>query len=124
MTNNSSINLNKLRSYVGENETDVEDMIKLFLQIIPEQKKKLQTALEKHDWENLNYTAHQIKPSLDILGLEEAKEKARVIENLAKTGIEVKVMEQFVTELCLSLDKICSELTTTFEHFNHSGNQS
>ncbi len=123
MTKHNNIDLSKLRSYVGEKETDVEDMIQLFLQIMPEQKKKLQDALKEHHWENLNYTAHQIKPSLDILGLQDAKEKARIIENLAKTGIEVKMMEQLVNELCKSLDEIFSVLTQTYNDLHHPEDQ-
>jgi len=120
MASSDSINLNKLRSYVGDNDSDVEDMIKLFLQIIPKQKKGLIKASEEHNWNNLNYLSHQIKPSLDILGLHEAKEKARVIENLSKTGIEVKLMEQFVNELCDELDVVCNNLASTFSHFHNN----
>ncbi len=119
MLGNDSINLSKLRSYVGNNTSDVEDMIKLFLQIIPKQREKLKTAYKQRDWKALNYTSHQIKPSLDILGLHGAKEKASIIENLSKTGAEVKLIEQFVNELCQELNDVCNELSTIFPHLTN-----
>ncbi len=114
MSNTEPVNLSKLRSYVGDSDSDVKDMINLFLQIIPQQKEKLQKAIQERNWGNLNYTAHQIKPSLDILGLSEAKEKAKVIETLAKTGTEEKLMKQLVDELSQELEDVCNELTSSF----------
>jgi len=75
----------------------------------------LQNALKKSDWGTLNYISHQIKPSLDILGLNATKEKARAIESLAKTGNEEEVIRKFVTELCQELDTICKNLRTEME---------
>ncbi len=114
MSEADSINLSKLRSYVGNNESDVKDMINLFLQLIPQQKEKLLAAVKEHNWKNLNYTSHQIKPSLDILGLTEAKEKARIIESLSKTGMEAKMIKQLVEELSHELEDVCKELKTNF----------
>jgi len=104
---------------VGNKTSDVEDMIQLFLQIIPKQKEKLEKAFKQRNWGDLNYTSHQIKPSLDILGLQEAKEKAKIIENLSKTGTNVKLIEQFVTDLCQELNDVCNELSTSFPHLNN-----
>jgi HPt (histidine-containing phosphotransfer) domain-containing protein len=115
MSETNLFNLDKLRSYVGNNNADVKDMIALFLEIIPAQKQKLQNALNKSDWGTLNYISHQIKPSLDILGLNATKEKARAIESLAKTGNEEEVIRKFVTELCQELDAICKNLRTEME---------
>ena len=115
MSETNLFNLDKLRSYVGNNNADVKDMIALFLEIIPAQKQKLQNALKKSDWGTLNYISHQIKPSLDILGLNATKEKARAIESLAKTGNEEEVIRKFVTELCQELDTICKNLRTEME---------
>ena len=115
MSETNLFNLDKLRSYVGNNNADVKDMIALFLEIIPAQKQKLQNALKKSDWGTLNYISHQIKPSLDILGLNATKEKARAIESLAKTGNEEEVIRKFVTELCQELDAICKNLRTEME---------
>jgi HPt (histidine-containing phosphotransfer) domain-containing protein len=119
MPDTNSINLTKLRSYVGDNTSDVEDMIQLFLQIIPKQKERLEKAFEQHNWEDLNYTSHQIKPSLDILGLQEAKEKAKIIESLSKTGNNIELLEQFVTGLCQDLNDVCNELSTIFPNLKN-----
>ena len=48
MSETNLFNLDKLRSYVGNNNADVKDMIALFLEIIPAQKQKLQNALKYH----------------------------------------------------------------------------
>ena len=110
MPEKNKLNLEKLRSYLGGNKTDVKDMVSLFLSIIPEQKRKMEKALKEQDWDTLNYISHQIKPSLDIFGLSGTKEKARVVESLAKTGDEVEVIKKIVAELTEELDIICKEL--------------
>ena len=108
------INLDKLKSYVGNKESDIKEMIILFLQLIPEQKEKMQDAFENKEWNKLNYIAHQLKPSMDIFGLSGSKEKARIIESLAKTGEEVDLIENFVKELSNELDEVCDALRELF----------
>jgi len=106
----SHFNLEKLRSYVGNNSSDIKDMITLFLEIIPSQREKMKKALETNDLETLKYVTHQIKPSLDILGLSATKEKAKTIENLAKVNSDMETIKKNVNELCNELDTICRDL--------------
>jgi HPt (histidine-containing phosphotransfer) domain-containing protein len=110
MPETNHLNLEKLRSYVGDNSSDVKDMISLFLEIIPSQRKKMKNALKSNDWETLNYVAHQIKPSLDILGLSATKEKAKSVESLAKEKSDEDTIRRYVNELCQELDTICKSL--------------
>lgn len=110
MSSADKINLKKLQSHVGNNASDAEDMIKLFLQIVPKQIKKLKKAVEQQNWENLHYISHQIKPTLDILGLKDALKNAEIIEEYAKTGTEVEVIKQFVNELSQELKEACNKL--------------
>ena len=111
-----TINLDKLRSYVGNKESDIKEMIILFLQLIPEQKEKMLEAFKNKEWDKLNYIAHQLKPSMDIFGLNGSKEKARIIESLTKTGEETDLIKKFVSELSNELDEVCDGLRDLFSN--------
>jgi len=110
MSNINSIGLETLKSYIGNNDADIIEMIALFLQITPSHVKQMKISLAQNDWQSLNYIAHQIKPSLDILGFQTAKAKASVIENLTTTGDEAELIKKMVDELFTLLDGICKDL--------------
>ncbi len=120
MLKTNKINLDKLRTYVGNNDSDIKEMVELFRQTIPVQKNKMEQFTKNCDWDNLNYIAHQMKPSLDILGLEASTEKARIIESLAKTGDEIELLKKFVHELTMELDDISKALEHELEQLNHN----
>ncbi len=120
MSKVNKISLDKLRAYVGNNDSDIKDMIELFRQTVPVQKSKMELFMSERDWDNLNYIAHQMKPSLDILGLDASKEKARIIESLAKTGEETELLKKFVAELSTDLDEVREALEHELENLNHN----
>ena len=111
MSKTDSIDLKTLKSYIGNNDDDVIEMIELFLQLIPSQMAQMKVSLAQNDWQSLNYIAHQIKPSLDVLGFKKAKEKAGTIEKLAKTKEEPELIKRFVDEFAGLLETICADLT-------------
>jgi len=111
MSKTDSIDIKALRSYIGNNDDDAIEMIELFLQLIPSQMAQMKISLAQKNWHSLNYMAHQIKPSLDVLGFQTAKEKAGTIEKLTKTGEDTELIKKYVDELSKLLDTICEDLT-------------
>ena len=111
MSKTDSIDLKTLKSYIGNNDEDVIEMIELFLQLTPSQMAQMKISIDQNNWQSLNYIAHQIKPSLDVLGFQTAKEKAGTIEKLSKTREEPELIKKFVDELSEILETICTDLT-------------
>ena len=111
MSKTDSIDLKTLKSYIGNNDEDVIEMIELFLQLIPSQMAQMKISIDQNDWQSVNYISHKIKPTLDVLGFKTAKEKAGTIEKLAKTGEKPELIKRFVEELSEILETICTDLT-------------
>ena len=111
MSKTDSIDLKTLKSYIGNNNEDIIEMIELFLQLIPSQMAQMKISIDQNDWQSVNYISHQIKPSLDVLGFKTAKEKAGIIEKLAKTGEKPELIKRFMEELSEILETICTDLT-------------
>lgn len=110
MSKTDSIDLKSLKSYIGNNDEDLIEMIELFLRVIPPQTAKMKVSLAQNDWQSLNYIAHQIKPSLDVLGFKKANKKAETIEKLTKTKEEPELIKKIVDELAGLLETICTDL--------------
>lgn len=77
-----------LHSVSGNNQDFVRDMVATFIQTVPESLSKMELALSKKDIDGIAKIAHQIKPSLALLGFSHLKEKATHLETVCKEKIQ------------------------------------
>lgn len=101
---NKQYDLAYLRNMSGDNQEFIKEMIQTFVQSIPVSLKEMENALNLSDFVQVARIAHQIKPSMTLLGIEHLKESAVQIESLAKNNkapsleLQVNVME--FTQTC------------------------
>jgi len=115
MSSITSFDSTVLNDYLNNNQSDVKDMIKLFLTTIPPLIEKLKDHTAKQNWKQVNYIAHRFKPSLDILGFHNSKEKAEIIEKMAETEKEIDTINRFVNELENDIQQIINILKKELE---------
>lgn len=89
-------NLDKINEMAEGDEDFIASVISVFLEEVPEDLESLEKAIDSKDYENIYKLAHKIKPNVDILGMEQAREKALEIETLGKTtGTIDQITEKF-----------------------------
>jgi len=81
-----AVNLNLLRGYLNQDEKMVNKFLNLFCLTIPEELQKLKEYLLNSDFEMVSITAHGIKTQCAYLGLDEAKNIAQQMENIAQVS--------------------------------------
>lgn len=79
-----SYNIKKLIEYVGEEEETIKEMVAIFLKTAPELLVQMVDACEKGDMNAASRTAHKLKPSLDVFGLDDLGAPIRKIEQSFK----------------------------------------
>jgi len=75
-----------LRAYLGDDTKQIKEMLELFLENIPNDLKELILFCEKNDIENIRKTAHKLKSSVRLFGLDEVGEILQKMETLSNEG--------------------------------------
>lgn len=115
---NKQYNLAYLKNMSGNNQEFIKEMVQTFIQSIPISIKEMEDALSLSDFNQVARIAHQIKPSMTLLGIDQLKERAIKIEESAKNSkvptleLQINVME--FTQTCRD---IISDLTEELKKF-------
>ena len=72
-----------LRAYLDNDMQQVREMLVLFLDKIPADLIELTTFCHKHDFTNIQKSAHRMKSSVKLFGLNEVSEMLQQIETMA-----------------------------------------
>lgn len=93
---NSSYNIKKLVEYVGNNEETIKEMVSIFLKSGSELLGQMLEAYQAGDLDAVSRTAHKLKPSLDVFGLDELAEPIRKIEQAFKNEETLEMISPFI----------------------------
>lgn len=107
--------LNYLKNISGNNHEFIREMVQTFVQSIPKSIQDIETALHLEDWTRLARIAHQIKPSLTLLGLPKLKEQAVQLENIVKEKLPGSanhhlLVKNFITDCKIIIADLTEEL--------------
>jgi len=103
-------NLEYIKELSEDNESFFKDFIKLFMKNTPETLSSLITGVTNSDWEKVRQAAHKMKPSLNYLGMKEARELASTIETKAKDLTGTEEIPKLAEELKVFCEKAFQEL--------------
>lgn len=104
-----SFNLTYLKNMSGDNPEFVREMVETFITSIPKLLRDMEEALRKADLIKVGKIAHQIKPSLTLMGIPQLKESAVQLEEIvsAPHGKNPKLEVTNFIEAC---SKVVAEL--------------
>lgn len=109
---NKQYDLGYLKNISGNNQEFIKEMIQTFAQSIPVSLKDMEEALNISDLIKLARIAHQIKPSMTLLGINRLKETAIQIEELAESSTSPTLELQLnVMEFIQTCKDIIADLT-------------
>lgn len=96
-----------LQNISGNNHEFIKEMLQTFVQSIPNSLTEMEEALTQSDFIKVSRVAHQIKPSMTLLGISELKDSAIHIEELAK---QTKAPSLELQLSVLEFSQVCREI--------------
>ncbi len=103
-------NLDYIKELSEDNDSFFHDFITLFLTNTPETLNELTEAMSKKNWEGIRQAAHKVKPSLNYMGMTEARAIAQDIEEYAKNISNLDALPELIEKLSNMCSVAFSEL--------------
>lgn len=107
-------NLDKINEMADGDEDFINSVISVFLDEVPEDLKHLEQALEQKNHEQVYKLAHKIKPNVDLLGMDQTRERALQIETLGKNEANMSEIQQIFPTLKKDINQVVAELKKDF----------
>lgn len=104
-------NLHYLLEMSGGDQDFVREIIQTFWAQMPPLLAQIQQSAQQQDWDNCGKIAHQIKPSLHLMGLQKAGLLARQIEQMGKEELINSIeISQYIAQLCTDVARVLPAL--------------
>lgn len=69
------------------------DLFEIFIRTIRDEVEKLRVIVEDHDWEQMKFQVHKVKPNFGMVGLTWISAKMQALENYLRAGQDEKTEE-------------------------------
>jgi PAS domain S-box-containing protein len=106
--------LNYLKTISDDNREFIREMVETFIQSIPNLLNDMDEAMHLGEWDKVSRIAHQIKPSLTLLGIHRLKESALQIEDISVTT-DIDTAKRLVNKFVLACNDAITQLTEAVE---------
>lgn len=107
-------NLSKVNE-LSDNDPDfARQIVTLFLEEVPPEVKNIREGLKEKDYTRVYQAAHKIKPTLDLLGMDQAYEDILIIEAWTKVKGKKKEIKGVVKNLRHRVDDTIKELQKNY----------
>jgi PAS domain S-box-containing protein len=100
-----------LRNVSGNNEEFIREMILTFVQTIPPILDQMQISVSEKDWDKLSKLAHQIKPSLALMGMNDLRADVIFIEQSGKAKDNLKELPSITNRFIMRCGDVIPELS-------------
>lgn len=107
---NGLFDFSYLQTVSGNNEEFIREMIQTFIQTIPPILSEMSASVGSGDWVKLSRLAHQIKPSLSLMGMNELRTRLSHIEEYGKTKTNLDALPSLTNRFVLQCEEIIPQL--------------
>ncbi|TDQ30858.1 Hpt domain-containing protein [Zeaxanthinibacter enoshimensis] len=107
-------NLDKINEMAEGDEDFVLSVISVFLEEVPVDLEALEQGISSRDHNQVYQMAHKIKPSVDLLGMEQTRATALEIETLGKNEANMDEIAKKFPTLKTDILQVISELKKDF----------
>ena len=100
---------------IGDGDTDfIKEVIGVFLEHLPANATALVKACKASEWQSVYFTAHKMKASIDLMGIEEIMQEIRVIEQYAKSNTNLDQLDDKVNLINEIIQQTACEMKEDF----------
>ncbi|NAS29754.1 Hpt domain-containing protein [Flavobacteriaceae bacterium R38] len=108
-------NLDKIDELSGGDEDFRLSVISVFLEEIPQDLAILKEAIKNQDFESIYQHAHKIKPNVDLLGMEEVRQKVLAIEKQGRNEKDMGIINGLFPFVEETINNVIIELKDNFK---------
>jgi HPt (histidine-containing phosphotransfer) domain-containing protein len=108
-------NLAKVYAISEDDKDFVIQILKLFVDEVPVDLKKIKKGIKSKDYEKTYASAHKIKPSLDFLGLDSSFEDIIQIEDWTRNKGKKKEIKEIFKSMANKIELTIEEIKSDFE---------
>lgn len=112
--------LSMIESISGGDQQFIKQMVKLFLDNMPQNIEILKRSVEDENWEQMWKTAHKMKSTIDSLNIVELKQEIRAIELSGKKLEGLELIPSIVQKVEKVLQDCMDDLQKKYDE-NHFG---
>lgn len=106
MINNDPIDFNHLTKAANGDEAFIREMLRLFVERTPKMIDEMMRACENKDFEKTVRLAHQLKPSVDMVGNTKTKELLMEIHSITKNQSNCEKSPGLIAEFSKQSEKV------------------
>ncbi|MEM6843225.1 MAG: Hpt domain-containing protein [Bacteroidota bacterium] len=111
-TRDTSVDLTYLSEITGGDQDFMNSIITTFVNETPKTIDKLLESSSQSDWWGVGQAAHQLKPSLQFIGLHHTLRQVKAIERNCKESIELTAIPSMVDSVVQDIQQSIIELKT------------
>ncbi|NOY50661.1 MAG: Hpt domain-containing protein [Chlorobi bacterium] len=100
----------KILVYVGNDENQVAEMMELFLRTIPAELEKLENEIICGNWKKASEISHRIKPSMEILQIENASGEFMELHTKLHQEIDLETIKPLYENIKLNSFKAIAQI--------------
>jgi CheY-like chemotaxis protein len=103
------VDLTYLKKISNNNKEFVDDIVNSFMVNTPKALKEINKYIKEKDWIKMEEQVHKIKPTLTMIGMTAARERAIEIEALSRSQTDIPTLKNLTIEFCDSIKSALSE---------------
>ena len=103
-------NLEQIEIMAEGNNEFVMTMVNMFIELTPDLVNKIKKGLLDGNYEEIKASAHKLKPSIDMMGIELVKNEIREIEKLALEKADTYTLNNKIVYVENILNKVLEQL--------------
>jgi len=103
------VDLSYLRKISNNNKAFIDDIINSFVTNTPKALEEIAKYIELKNWLKMEEQVHKIKPTLTMIGMSAARERAVEIELLSHSKADHEALEKLAIQFCRSVESAIAE---------------
>ena len=104
-----SYNLDELKIMADGDEEFLQEMLKTFIEELPEDIKAMNDAIENSNATLTYQIAHKMKPNLQIFGLD-LSDNVKMLEQWSKSNLKQAEILRYAKEITETVNVVCQEI--------------
>ena len=113
----SLYNLTTIEEISGGSREFMRDMMQLFIETMPKLADDMVNSLNSGNWAGVKSVAHQVKPTMELMGVTSLKDDVVVIEKNAQNLTDLDIIPALVEKFYAVIQKIVEALKTEIKFY-------
>jgi HPt (histidine-containing phosphotransfer) domain-containing protein len=113
-TEGKSYSLESLGKILGNNEEQMKKMVEKFMEVSPDAVSRLNRYFDAKDFEMVSKVAHEMKPSIDLMGIDELKNDIRLLIDYAKDVNKHMAIPTMINKVNTVMNRVFDEVREDF----------